>query len=94
MDLRSTLKLAALEFTAELMLHDIKFTMKPHYSGYQWTFPGTVLEGGDVTLNTYTYGWEAGFLESYRMPWDYDDVSVLLPKEMAQKIVEAIKGAS
>lgn len=88
------LKLTACTFIQELMLRDVKFVMKPLYEGFQWTFPGTVLDNGDVALHCGTYGWENGSLESYCMPWDDDDVSVLKPDEMAQRIADAIKGAS
>lgn len=94
MAIDTILKLTACTFIQELMLRDVKFVMTPLYEGFQWTFPDTVLSDGDVALHVGTYGCRDGYLESYQMPWDDGDVSVLKPDEMAQKIADAIKGAS
>lgn len=37
---------------------------------------------GDAVIHDFSYGHENGLFESFKMPWDHDDVSVHTPEEL------------
>lgn len=55
--------------------------------GYEITFEGV---DGDAICHEHSYGRSAGLWESYKMPWDYDDVSVHDAETLA-KLVKAVQ---
>lgn len=63
---------------------DVPYELHELYDGMQLRFPWCE---GDVACHSGTYGNEHGAVETYMFPWDDDDVSVLLPKEAALKII-------
>lgn len=73
-------------FNRKLKKAGIKFEWHPLYDGYQWTFDK--FPGGDITLHSGTYYARRGYLESYRMPWDGDDVTVLDHDEAIQHLTK------
>ena len=70
----------------ELLLEsDVPFVECNIFDGRQLTFPWC---DGDVVCHSGSYGSNRGFVESFMFPWDDDDVSVYVPEEMANKIIE------
>ena len=43
---------------------------------------------GDAVIHDFSYGHEAGKWETYKMPWDEDDVSVLTTEELVELLYE------
>ena len=72
------------EFTRWLISYDIPFEYAPFYDGAQWKFPQ--YEDGDVVIHSGSYHSDEGYVESYGMPWDDDDVTVTTPYEMALRL--------
>lgn len=72
-------------FNQLLVTYDIPFSLGYMFGGVQWKFPA--YPDGDIILHDGSYGHEEGYLESYRMPWDEDDVSVALPHEMVRRLL-------
>ena len=72
------------EFTRLLISYDIPFEYAPFRDGGQWKFPA--YPDGDVAIHSGTYHSDEGYLESYGMPWDEDDVSVTTPYEMTLRL--------
>lgn len=62
-----------------LISNSIPFTFEPvpHTEGGVFRFP----QGGDVACSPLTHGSAHGYVESYRFPWDGDDVTCLTPQE-------------
>lgn len=58
------------------------------YEGFQIRFNWC---DGDVACHNTTYGADNGYVETFRFPWDNDDVSMLKPKEAAEKICNYYK---
>lgn len=73
-------------FNRKLKKAGIKFEWHPLYEGYQWTFDK--FPGGDIALHAGTYGARRGYLESYCMPWDDGDVTMLSHAEAIQHLTE------
>ena len=73
-------------FNRKLKKAGIKFEWHPLYEGYQWTFDK--FPDGDIALHAGTYGARHGYLESYQMPWDNGDVTVLSHTEAIQYLTE------
>lgn len=73
-------------FNSKLKKAGIKFEWHPLYDGYQWTFDK--FPGGDIALHGGTNGARYGYLESYQMPWDDGDVTVLTHAEAIQLLTE------
>lgn len=73
-------------FNRKLKKAGIKFEWHSLYEGYQWTFEK--FPGGDITLHGGTYGARHGYLESYCMPWDDGDVTILTHAEATQHLTE------
>lgn len=73
-------------FNRKLKKAGIKFEWHPLFEGYQWTFEK--FPGGDIALHAGTYGARRGYFESYCMPWDEGDVSVLTATEAVQHLTE------
>ena len=69
------------EFTLMLVKNEIPFSYSLLYDGAQWSFPKFK---GDISIHSGTYASDRGYLESYNMPWDEDDVSVCTPEEMIE----------
>lgn len=68
-------------FNTMLVKNEISFSYSPLYDGAQWTFPKFK---GDISIHSGTYASDKGYLESYNMPWDDDDVTVCTPEEMIE----------
>lgn len=64
--------------------HNIPCQINRQRGGWQIRFPWT---DGDVACNALTYGNTAGYVESYRFPWDNDDVTVLTVDEAIYKVI-------
>lgn len=47
---------------------------------------------GDAVIHDFSYGNKLGNFETYKMPWDYDDVSVHEPKELGRMLGALIRG--
>lgn len=71
-------------FNRKLKKAGIKFEWHPLYDGYQWTFDK--FPHGDIALHSGTYSARYGYLESYCMPWDDDEVTVLSRTEAIQQL--------
>lgn len=52
-------------------------------NGFQLRFEGL---DGDAVIHDFSYGHECGEWETYKMPWDYGDVSILTAEELVQKV--------
>lgn len=65
--------------------NDIPFTLNIIWDGLQIRFPW---HSGDMACHTGTYGHTDGCVESYRFPWDEDDVSVLEPEEAVELLFD------
>jgi len=63
----------------------IEFTWDYLYDGYQWRFSTF---RGDVAIHSGTYGSRHGLFESYHMPWDEEDVTVLTCAEVIQHLTK------
>lgn len=63
----------------------IEFQWEELYDGYKWTFPKF---NGDVAIHGGTYGAKHGYFESYMMPWDNGDVTVLSCAEVIQHLTD------
>ena len=61
----------------------IEFKWDYLYDGYQWTFPKLP---GDVAIHSGTYSAQHGYFESYQMPWDNGDVTILTCAEVVQHV--------
>ena len=72
------------EFTRLLVSYDIPFEYALFRDGAQWKFPA--YPNGDVAIHSGTYHSDEGYLESYGMPWDEDDVTVTTPYEMVLRL--------
>lgn len=64
----------------------IEFEWSFLYDGYTWTFPK--FPGGDAAIHCGTYSNKSGRFETYQMPWDDGDVTVLSADELVKKIKE------
>ena len=64
----------------------IDFEWHVLYEGYQWTFPK--YPGGDIAIHAGTYEARRGYFESYCMPWDKDDVTILSAEEAIQHLLK------
>lgn len=68
-------------------LHDFgiphKVQVNSLLNGFGITFPWC---RGDVACNDWTYGHARGLVETYRFPWDEDDVTSFFPDEAFQLI--------
>lgn len=73
-------------FNHKLKKAGIQFSWGTLYDGYQWTFDK--FPGGDIALHSGTYYARDGYLESYRMPWDDGDVTVLNHTEAIQYLTK------
>lgn len=62
----------------------IEYSWEKLYDGYAWRFPK--FPGGDAAIHSGTYGNRCGCFETYRMPWDNGDVTVLSADELIQKL--------
>ena len=62
----------------------IENTCHPCYDGYQLRFNWC---NGDVACHSGTYGSTMGMVETFRFPWDDDDVSMLSPAMTIEKII-------
>lgn len=77
------------QFFSSLLIEDsIPFTIGKILDGYKWTFPD--IPHGDVIIHSGSYSNSIGMVESWGMPWDEDDVSVLAPMEMEKNIYNEI----
>lgn len=73
-------------FNMLLDYYDIEYTVEPHYEiGYKWLFPE--YPDGDIICCPGSYGVDRGCVESYRFPWDDDDVTALPPSEMIKYLL-------
>lgn len=61
----------------------IPYTICPCWEGWQLRFPWCE---GDVAVHDGTYGARANKVETYRFPWDRDDVSCLTIDEAITRI--------
>lgn len=61
----------------------IPYTVHTLWDGAQLQFPWSC---GDVACHFGTRGGHYGYVETYRFPWDNDDVSMLTPEEAAARI--------
>lgn len=73
----------AMYFSALLKQKKIKYTITSLYDGYQWKFDDY---NGDIAIHSGTYYYDEGYVESYGMPWDKDDVSILSPQEAVRRL--------
>ena len=55
------------------------------WDGAQIRFPWAI---GDVACHSYTVGCKIGYVETYQFPWDRCDVTMLVPEEAIDKIVQ------
>ena len=62
----------------------IEYSWEKLYDGYAWRFPK--FPGGDAAIHSGTYGNRCGCFETYQMPWDNGDVTVLYADELIQKL--------
>ena len=62
----------------------IEYSWEKLYDGYAWRFPK--FPGGDAAIHSGTYGNRCGCFETYRMPWDNGDVTVLYADELITKL--------
>ena len=84
----------AAHFEELLQENGIKYERSTLYGGYKYTFPeNEELVGGDVCVHMGTYGLDKGHVESYQMPWDYDDVTHCTPEYMVELILGADKSS-
>lgn len=74
----------ASKFTRLLHDYHVEYELKSLYDGYQWTF---INYDGDVAIHSGTYKSDLGYVESYNMPWDEDDVSVFTPEDMTRLLL-------
>lgn len=63
----------------------IEFEWHTLYDGYQWTFPTLP---GDIAIHSGTYSARWGYFESYCMPWDNGDVTILTAEEAIKHLTE------
>ena len=81
-------------FEELLQANNIQYKRSPFRGGYCFTFPeNEELIGGDVCVHRGTYGVNKGHVESYRMPWDYGDVTHCTPEHMVELILGADKSS-
>lgn len=78
-----TIEETATKFTSLLKAHNIKYSIRPLFDGYQWKFNNY---NGDIAIHSGTYHNDEGYLESYEMPWDDGDVSICTPEEMIRRL--------
>ena len=62
----------------------IEYSWQKLYEGYAWLFPK--FPGGDAAIHAGTYGNRSGYFETYQMPWDNGDVTVLSADELIEKL--------
>ena len=62
----------------------IPYTVNMLYRGWQLCFPWCE---GNIAVHAGIYGVPRGMVESYCLPWDGNDVTVLTPEEAAIKII-------
>jgi len=62
----------------------IAYSWEKLYDGYTWRFPK--FPDGDAAIHSGTYGNRQGYFETYRMPWDNGDVTVLSADKLIQKL--------
>ena len=67
---------------------NVPFTMRTCYDGFQFRFDWCA---GDVVCHFGSYSNSEGYVESYKFPFDGDDVSVMKPHDMAAAIIEYYK---
>lgn len=63
----------------------IPHTINIIFDGLQIRFPW---DSGDLVCHNFSYGCEAGMVESYGCPWDGDDVSCLSVDEALTAIAD------
>lgn len=63
----------------------VPFTLNLCHDGLQIRFPWCV---GDVVCHSASFGSYDGCVETFRFPWDEDDVTILLPEEAAIRIAD------
>jgi hypothetical protein len=64
----------------------IPFEIRQLYDGWQIRFAWA--SNADAAAHEGTFGSSDGLVETYHFPWDEDDVSVLTPEEVFNKILE------
>ena len=71
---------------AKALYHtNIPFDFRNAMDGAQLRFDWCA---GDIVCHNFSYGSNAGRVESYMFPWDNGDVSMLTPEEATEKIIE------
>jgi len=63
----------------------IPYEVSEFQGGYQWKNIGD-FDGGDIIIHRGSYNNDAGYVESYGMPWDDGDVTSCSVKEMVDLI--------
>ena len=63
----------------------VPFTLNICHDGMQMRFPWCV---GDVVCHSASYGSYDECVETFRFPWDDDDVTSLIPEEAAIRIAD------
>lgn len=74
----------AMYFNALLRHKGIEYKIESCWDGYKWTFEDY---DGDIAIHSGTYYYDEGYVESYQMPWDEDDVSILSPQETVARLM-------
>lgn len=72
-----------------LIANGIDFNVEPSYDGIKFTFPD--YPQGDVCVHSGTYGVKWGCVESYRFPWDNDDVTYEQPQNMVSRLIGLLR---
>lgn len=72
-----------------LIQHNVPFTVHSIWDGLQLRFPWC---DGDVACHKGTYGANHGMVETYELPWDDGDVTMLTPEAAAYRLIAAHKG--
>lgn len=80
MKMKNQIQATTQSFCRQLIEQGIPFTIEHCLDGWKWTFPD--YPDGDIICHRGSYGVEHGHVESYRMPWDGDDVTHCTPSEM------------
>ncbi len=68
----------------------IPYQYLPLFDGAQWRFS---FLHGDLAVHSGTYASDLGFIESFQMPWDYDDVTVDTPEAMVHRVAAYYRDA-
>lgn len=61
----------------------INFIWRHSFDGYQWLFPEF---RGDAIIHSFSYGNKQGYFETYGMPWDNGDVSMVSAKDLIKHL--------